>query len=305
MQCEQALANNILPNQSSPHALDIDTLTAEVNAKVELIFSEADVNNDGAISHAEFLWVMTGLDFHKLDQLGFPIDGGVSAKDTFMHNLQRRSCDSAEDWNEEIDHPFDVQSAYSFRSNITGTTGTQYPPLSPQGSSWNNNTNTNTTTNNNQYQATAMAGYGSRDIGNIGSWDTGNSQKLKKQPSPQRSNSKGMPLISTSSYKQLETYEEKNVECSSSSSYVPIVESPPPTAGVAGGTAAVVDEGKERPSQRHSRRLRDEPIVERQNTPVMLILGKPSTLYLGGDDEAVNPGSGVVSEFFLLVLLLI
>lgn len=304
MQCEQAFANNILPNQSSPHALDIDTLTAEVNAKVELIFSEADVNNDGAISHAEFLWVMTGLDFHKLDQLGFPIDGGVSAKDTFMHNLQRRSCDSAEDWNEEIDHPFDIQSSYSLRSNITGTTGTQYAPLSPQGSSWNNNNNNNTTTNNNQYQATAMAGYGSRDIGNTWSRDTGNSQKLKKQPSPQRSNSKGMPLISTSSYKQLETYEEKNVECSSSSSYVPIVETSP-TAGVAGGTAAVVDEGKERPSQRHSRRLRDEPVVERQNTPVMLILGKPSTLYLGGDDEAVNPGSAVVSEFFLLVLLLI
>jgi hypothetical protein len=45
----------------------MDLINAEVEARVNRIFAEADVNNDGAISQAEFLFVMTGLDFHLLD----------------------------------------------------------------------------------------------------------------------------------------------------------------------------------------------------------------------------------------------
>jgi hypothetical protein len=42
------------------------SLTVVVDAKVEEIFRVADNDNDGNISHAEFLWAMTGLDFHTL-----------------------------------------------------------------------------------------------------------------------------------------------------------------------------------------------------------------------------------------------
>eukprot|EP00600_Ochromonadales_sp_CCMP1393_P002181 CAMPEP_0174990998 /NCGR_PEP_ID=MMETSP0004_2-20121128/21629_1 /TAXON_ID=420556 /ORGANISM="Ochromonas sp., Strain CCMP1393" /LENGTH=701 /DNA_ID=CAMNT_0016244661 /DNA_START=79 /DNA_END=2184 /DNA_ORIENTATION=+ len=44
-------------------------LSEEVDKKVAEIFEAADANGDGRISHAEFLWAMTGLDFTLLDQI--------------------------------------------------------------------------------------------------------------------------------------------------------------------------------------------------------------------------------------------
>lgn len=119
MQCEQAQANhnNVMESAkggfASPRAVSslsyAETLAAEVDSKVDRIFAEADVNNDGAISHAEFLWVMTGLDFHLLEKLGVPAEGGYSAKETFLYNSKlNNSYDSAmEDWDRDIDQPFD------------------------------------------------------------------------------------------------------------------------------------------------------------------------------------------------------
>lgn len=152
MQCEQALANHqqlalqqaLSPRSLNSHdtlAADMDALDAEVTAKVERIFAEADVNNDGAISHAEFLWVMTGLDFHLLERVGMPSEIGVSAKDTFMYNTKlNNSYDSAEDWNQDIDQPFEMEAGYAINGSSSNrqSKGPSYEPaimLSATGSS--------------------------------------------------------------------------------------------------------------------------------------------------------------------------
>lgn len=68
-------------------ALEAQALVArEVDRKVEQIFSQADANNDGSISQAEFLWAMTGLDFHLLQRL--PSGGGYSAEESYLYSSQ-------------------------------------------------------------------------------------------------------------------------------------------------------------------------------------------------------------------------
>lgn len=143
MQCEQALANHntVVENQKgsavSPRGVNgvpyADTLSAEVDAKVDRIFAEADVNNDGAISHAEFLWVMTGLDFHLLEKLGVPVEGGYSAKETFLYNSKlNNSYDSAvEDWNKDIDQHFDEEMGFSPKSGGSNSIMMSTYSLSP------------------------------------------------------------------------------------------------------------------------------------------------------------------------------
>jgi hypothetical protein len=69
-QIQQALDNsttneNVLSGQYHTKEQDQATLiAAEVEQKVNAIFDEVDINHDGVISHAEFLWAMTGLEFH-------------------------------------------------------------------------------------------------------------------------------------------------------------------------------------------------------------------------------------------------
>lgn len=62
-------------------------IAEEVERRVNAIFDEVDINNDGFISHAEFLWAMTGLETHLTENeeapgaVGKSGNGGTGNKD--------------------------------------------------------------------------------------------------------------------------------------------------------------------------------------------------------------------------------
>lgn len=257
MQCEQALVNhqqyqqqaaqNLSPRSINNREADFEALEAEVNAKVDRIFAEADVNNDGAISHAEFLWVMTGLDFHLLDRVGIPMESGVSAKDTFKFNSKlNNSYDSAEDWNRDIDQHFEVEAGL--------TTAGSFSAKSP------------------------IVGYEPALSGAAGS-SKSNRLLLKAALTPSRSSKQdGMSALMNTHVEQ----EGVGLEMDSSSGFPS--EEEVAQAGV----------GADRPVQRQSRRQRDEPIVERIETPLLfrgLLKGSSEGVY---QDELTygNPAGG-------------
>jgi hypothetical protein len=236
MQCEQALANHqhhgghgggsIASPRSvgSSEMTDAELLAAEVDAKVNRIFSEADVNNDGAISHAEFLWVMTGLDFHKLERVGVPEGANVSAKETFIYNTKlNNSYDSAEDWNTDIDQPFKVEQGYSMKESAPAGSSKKHPSV-------------------------ARSMYPSSSSG-IAMTSTGSTKSTKSTRSGSKSVSpmRGGRQDTASAGVLLDTHLEKNL-------------------GDSSGDGLHEEVG--RPVQRLSRRQRDEPMVERVETPV-------------------------------------
>ena len=143
-------------SSSYPGLTEEDRLTAEVDARVEKIFGQADVNNDGAISHAEFLWVMTGLDFHLLHRLSTSATGGFSAQESFIHNSKlNNSRASVDEWeNSEFDYVNDQNDGdeeIGFSKKLNGfnslvpsiSSSLKVPSSSKKQTNNNNNNNSN------------------------------------------------------------------------------------------------------------------------------------------------------------------
>ena len=74
-------------SSTNTHLLTKEELDRIVDEKVEIIFGHGDMNNDGVISHAEFLWAMTGLDFHMLDSAPAT---GLSARESFYYSAREQ-----------------------------------------------------------------------------------------------------------------------------------------------------------------------------------------------------------------------
>lgn len=287
MQCEQAQVNHNIVMESSKNSnggkalspravsnlsLQADALIAEVDAKVDRIFAEADVNNDGAISHAEFLWVMTGLDFHLLEKLGVPVEGGFSARDTFLYNTKlNNSYDSAiEDWNRDIDQHFEDDDDLGFSPKTNNPYGL--------GSSLHKSTSSTATSShvgitlqgqlsftnygkNQGASQSSLAEHGGAQaaspLGGVTSSREGSaknrrfiiSRPINSPPLSSRGEGPAVPL---------DTHIELPGVGNSSSSG---------DGGGGGGAGGFSVAPPERPSQRQSRRQRDVQLTERVETP--------------------------------------
>ena len=257
MQCEQAQVNHnkVLGSAkgsgTSPRAISsltsAETIAAEVDVKVNKIFAEADVNNDGAISHAEFLWVMTGLDFHLLEKLGVPVEGGYSAKETFLYNSKiNTSYDSAvEDWDRDIDQHFDEEMCFSNPYNLAINAGSSVNSVTSAGSPIKGQMSFQNL-GRNQSSSNSTLGTGGASANGLASRE--GSAKNRRLVVARPINSPP-PSARKESAAHLETHIEQPVGVSSNS----------------GGASDEVP--AERPQQRQSRRLRDTPVMERVDTP--------------------------------------
>eukprot|EP01038_Epipyxis_sp_PR26KG_P005845 gene5845-8065_t len=78
-----SFANNSNNNTVSPFKNDPFPLPYDVDAKVDELFSQVDINNDGVISYGEFLFAMTGVDFYLSTVLpSQPISQNTSARNS-------------------------------------------------------------------------------------------------------------------------------------------------------------------------------------------------------------------------------
>eukprot|EP01032_Pedospumella_encystans_P018673 gene18673-21248_t len=216
-QCEQAQANEGFDFRTLSAALD-----AEVDEKVNKIFSEADVNNDGAISHSEFLWVMTGLDFHLLDRHGVPVslhEGGFSAKDSYLYNSKLNNSHDSMEW--EKDPRFDEEMGFSPRSMMSQSSASVLmkqsfrgmPPRGPSDTASNNNTIVASTSYNSNIHQGSGRPLGARS----GSFHGPGYQTLATPVnSPHAHGWPNGPLVAGMSAR-LDTFIEKNANNSSSS----------------------------------------------------------------------------------------